>query len=73
MTPQERKEWTHSAIEYEPPVDEIKAKYDKLIAERRPVEAKICDAEGILVGYIFNGTAYNGSWAYVASGYMFKQ
>lgn len=73
MTPEERKALTKSATPYEPPVDEIKAKYDQLIAERKPVEAKICDAEGTLVGYILNGTAIIGSWSYVADGYTFKQ
>ena len=73
MTPEERKALTKSAVEYDPPVDEIKAKYDQLIAERRPVEAKICDAEGTLVGYIINGTARIGSWSYSADESIFKQ
>lgn len=73
MTLAERKALTNSATPYEPPVDEIKAKYEKLIAERQPVEAKICDVEGTLVGYILNGTAIIGSWSYAADGYTFKQ
>jgi len=73
MTPAERKALTKSAVEYDPPVDEIKAKYDKLIAERQPVEAKICDAEGTLVGYIINGTARIGSWSYLTDEFIFKQ
>ena len=73
MTPEERKALTKSAVEYDPPVDEIKAKYDKLIAERQPVDAKICDAKGTLVGYILNGTARIGSWSYAADESIFKQ
>ena len=73
MTPTERMALTRSATPYDPPVDQIKAKYEKLIAERQPVEAKICDAEGTLVGYILNGTAIIGSWSYAADGYTFKQ
>lgn len=73
MTPAERKALTNSATPYEPPVDEIKAKYDQLIAERQPVEAKICDAEGTLVGYILDGMARIGCWSYSAISYTFKQ
>lgn len=72
MTQQEIKALTKNTVEYEPPLDEIKAKYEKLIAERRPVEAKICDAEGTLVGYILNGIAYIGCWTYEADGWTFK-
>lgn len=73
MTQKEKNHIAANATPYEPPVDEIKAKYDQLIAERKPVEAKICDAEGTLVGYILNGTACIGSWSYAADGYTFKQ
>ena len=73
MTSAEKMALIRNATPYEPPVDEIKAKYDKLIAERKPVEAKICDVEGTLVGYILNGTAIIGSWSYAADGYTFKQ
>ena len=73
MTQEERIELTKAAVEYEPPIDEIKAKYDRLIAERQPVDAKICDAKGTLVGYIRYGIAYIGSWVYNADESIFKR
>lgn len=72
MTSAEKMALIRNATPYEPPVDEIKAKYDKLIAERKPVEAKICDIKGTMVGYVLNDTAYIGSWYYYAHGINFN-
>ena len=72
MTLAERKSLTNSATPYEPPVEEIKAEYDRLVASGKKPEAKICDINGTMVGYVLNDTAYIGSWHYWAHGINFS-
>ena len=72
MTPAERKSLTNSATPYEPPVEQIQADYDRLVASGKKPEAKICDIKGTMVGYVLNDTAYIGSWHYYAHGINFN-
>lgn len=71
MTQEEKKSLANSATPYEPPVEEIKAEYDRLVASGKKPEAKICDINGTMVGYVLGETAYIGSWHYYIHGIIF--
>lgn len=72
MTQEEKNYLAANATHYEPPVEEIKAAYDKLVANGKKPEAKICDINGTMVGYVLEDTAYIGSWNYWAHGIVFS-
>ena len=71
MTQEEKNYLAAKATPYEPPVDQIKADYDKLVASGKKPEAKICDIKGTMVGYVLDGIACIGSWHYHAYGIVF--
>lgn len=60
-------------VEYEPPVEKIKAVYERLCKSKHKPSKKIIAKDGTMVGYILNNTAYIGSWQYPAYGSMFKE
>lgn len=72
MTQEEKKSLANSATPYEPPVEEIKAEYDKLVASGNKPEAKICDLTGTMVGYVLAEMAHIGSWHYYVHGVIFE-
>lgn len=61
MSQEEKKSLAHRATPYEPPVEEIKAEYDKLVAGGTKPKAKICGLKGTTVGYVLNDMAHIGS------------
>lgn len=60
-------------VEYEPPVEEIKADYERLCKSKHKPSKKIIAKDGTMVGYILNNTAYIGSWQYPVDGFTFKE
>ena len=60
-------------VEYEPPVEEIKANYEKLCKAGKKPTAKIIAKDGTMVGYILNNRAIIGTWEYPADGFTFKE
>ncbi len=60
-------------VEYEPPVEQIKAAYERLCKSKHKPSKKIIAKDGTMVGYILNNTAYIGSWQYPADGSIFKE
>ena len=72
MTQEEKNSIAANATLYEPPVEEIKAEYDRLVANGKKPSAKICDIKGTMVGYVLDNTAYIGSWHYYVRDIIFS-
>ena len=72
MTQEEKNYLAANATQYEPPIEQTKADYDRLVASGKKPEAKICDINGTMVGYVLGDTAYIGSWNYYVHGIIFN-
>lgn len=74
MTKEERISLTRSASVYEPPVNEIKSRYEELVKQGVKMMNKIIANDGQMVGWIEekNRTAFIGSWSYPIDGWTFK-
>ena len=72
MTQEEKNHIASIATPYEPPVEQIQADYDRLVASGSKPKAKICDLKGTMVGYVLNDMAHIGSWHYYVHGIIFS-
>lgn len=72
MTQEEKNYLAANATQYEPPIEQTKADYDRLVASGKKPEAKICDISGTMVGYVLNDMAHIGSWHYYVHGIIFS-